>query len=95
MHCGRCCPYLALTAFVVGLVWRYRSDKFGWTARSSQLHEQRLLRWGSPLFHGGILLTAAGHAVGLLVPAGRDPGGGRVGRGSTTPSRSGSAAWPG
>jgi len=63
-------PYIALTLFVGGHVWRYRTDKFGWTARSSQLHEQRLLRWGSPLFHGGILLTAAGHAGGLLVPAG-------------------------
>ena len=63
-------PYLALATFVLGLVWRYRSDKFGWTARSSQLHEQRLLRLGSPLFHGGILLTAAGHVGGILVPAG-------------------------
>lgn len=63
-------PYVALTVFVLGLVWRYRYDKFGWTARSSQLHEQRLLRLGSPLFHGGILLTFGGHVAGLLVPAG-------------------------
>jgi nitrate reductase gamma subunit len=62
-------PYVALTLFAGGLAWRYRTDKLGWTARSSQLHEQRLLRWGSPLFHGGILLTAGGHAGGLLVPA--------------------------
>jgi nitrate reductase gamma subunit len=62
-------PYIALTTFVLGLVWRYRTGKFGWTARSSQLHEQRLLRLGSPLFHFGILLTALGHVGGLLVPA--------------------------
>lgn len=62
-------PYVALTLFIGGHVWRYRTDQVGWTARSSQLHEQRLLRWGSPLFHGGILLTGAGHAGGLLVPA--------------------------
>ncbi|RSM86061.1 respiratory nitrate reductase subunit gamma [Kibdelosporangium aridum] len=63
-------PYIALTTFVLGHLWRYRTDKFGWTARSGQLHEQRLLRWGSPLFHYGILVTALGHAAGLLVPAG-------------------------
>ncbi|GIH03667.1 nitrate reductase subunit gamma [Rhizocola hellebori] len=63
-------PYLALTTFAGGLVWRYRYDKLGWTARSSQLHERRLLGLGSPLFHGGILLTALGHATGLLIPAG-------------------------
>lgn len=63
-------PYLALTTFALGHVWRYRYDKFGWTARSSQMHERRLLALGSPLFHYGILLTALGHAGGLLIPAG-------------------------
>lgn len=63
-------PYIALTTFVIGHVWRYRTDKFGWTARSSQLHEQRLLRLGSPLFHYGILLAILGHIGGILVPAG-------------------------
>ena len=62
-------PYVALTTFVVGHIWRYRTDRFGWSARSSQLHEQRLLKVGSPLFHGGILATLGGHVVGLLVPA--------------------------
>jgi nitrate reductase gamma subunit len=63
-------PYLALASFAIGLWWRYRYDKAGWTARSSQLHERRLLALGSPLFHYGILVTALGHAGGLLVPAG-------------------------
>jgi len=62
-------PYLALASFVGGHVWRYRYDAFGWTTRSSQLLESRLLRLGSPLFHVGILLVAGGHVVGLLVPA--------------------------
>ena len=48
-------PYICLTTFVVGHVWRYRYDKFGWTTRSSQLYENRLLRIGSPLFHFGII----------------------------------------
>ncbi|GAA0538918.1 nitrate reductase subunit gamma [Saccharopolyspora subtropica] len=62
-------PYVAIAVFVVGHVWRYRYDKFGWTTRSSQLYEHRLLRLGSPLFHFGILVVIIGHVVGILVPA--------------------------
>jgi len=58
-------PYLAIATFVLGHVWRYRYDKFGWTTRSSQLYESRLLRLGSPLFHFGILLVIAGHIIGI------------------------------
>ncbi|WP_018680287.1 respiratory nitrate reductase subunit gamma [Actinokineospora enzanensis] len=62
-------PYLTLVVLVGGLVWRYRHDRFGWTTRSSQLHESRLLRIGSPLFHFGLLFVIGGHVAGLLVPA--------------------------
>ena len=61
-------PYICLAIFVVGHYWRYRYDKFGWTTRSSQLYEDRLLRWGSPLFHFGILAVFLGHVMGLGVP---------------------------
>jgi nitrate reductase gamma subunit len=61
-------PYICLTIFVVGHFWRYRYDKFGWTTRSSQLYEDRLLRWGSPLFHFGILFVFLGHVMGLGIP---------------------------
>ena len=61
-------PYVCLTTFVVGHVWRYRYDKFGWTTRSSQLYESRLLRIGSPLFHFGILMVFIGHVGGLVIP---------------------------
>lgn len=61
-------PYACLAVFVVGHVWRYRYDKFGWTTRSSQLYESRLLRLGSPLFHFGILVVLLGHVMGLGVP---------------------------
>lgn len=61
-------PYLALAMLIVGLVWRYRYDKFGWTSRSSQLHESALLRWASPMFHFGILFVGLGHVMGLLIP---------------------------
>ncbi|MGW1274507.1 respiratory nitrate reductase subunit gamma [Streptomyces sp. NPDC002491] len=61
-------PYVALAVFVLGHLWRYRYDKFGWTTRSSQLYERRLLRVGSPLFHFGILLVLLGHVGGLVIP---------------------------
>lgn len=61
-------PYVAIAVFVLGHIWRYRYDKFGWTTRSSQLYEQRLLRLGSPLFHFGILLVLLGHVAGLVIP---------------------------
>ncbi|MCP2292529.1 respiratory nitrate reductase subunit gamma [Nocardia amikacinitolerans] len=61
-------PYASIATFVVGHIWRYRYDKFGWTTRSTQLYENRLLRWGSPLFHYGILLVILGHVGGLLIP---------------------------
>ncbi len=61
-------PYLSLAVFAVGHFWRYRYDKFGWTTRSSQLYEDKLLRLGSPLFHFGMLGVLGGHIIGLLVP---------------------------
>lgn len=61
-------PYVCLTLLVVGMVWRWRSDQFGWTSRSSELYENRLLRISSPLFHFGIIFVGLGHVMGLLVP---------------------------
>ncbi|WP_149205292.1 respiratory nitrate reductase subunit gamma [Actinotalea subterranea] len=61
-------PYVCLAVFALGHVWRYRYDKFGWTTRSSQLYESRLLRWASPLFHFGILAVFLGHVMGLGIP---------------------------
>ncbi|MFD0899135.1 respiratory nitrate reductase subunit gamma [Actinomadura sediminis] len=61
-------PYVALAIFVLGHAWRYRYDRFGWTTRSSQLYERRLLRIGSPLFHFGILVVFLGHVGGLVIP---------------------------
>lgn len=61
-------PYAAAASFIVGHIFRWRYDQFGWTSRSSQGYESKLLRWGSPLFHYGILAVFAGHVVGLLIP---------------------------
>lgn len=61
-------PYVTIAVFIVGTIWRYRYDKFGWTTRSSQLYDRKLLRIASPLFHLGILAVLMGHVVGLLIP---------------------------
>ena len=62
-------PYAAMTAFVVGHVWRYRRDQYGWTARSTQLLESRALRLGSLAFHYGAFAAIGGHVLGILIPA--------------------------
>jgi len=61
-------PYVTLAVVVIGTWWRYRYDKFGWTTRSSQLYENRLLRIASPMFHFGILVVIVGHVIGLVIP---------------------------
>jgi nitrate reductase gamma subunit len=61
-------PYVTLATVAVGTWWRYRYDKFGWTTRSSQLYESRLLRIASPMFHFGMLVVFVGHVIGLLIP---------------------------
>ena len=66
-------PYLCLATFVVGHVWRYRYDKFGWTTRSSQLYEDWMLRIGSPLFHFGMLGVVGGQQVGVVTSGTQTP----------------------
>jgi nitrate reductase gamma subunit len=61
-------PYVAIAVFVVGHIWRWRYDQFGWTSRSTQLQERRLLKWGSPLFHYATFAAVAGHVLGILIP---------------------------
>jgi len=61
-------PYLMLTIFVVGHIYRYNTDQYGWTARSSEFMEKKTLKWGSILFHVGIIMVFGGHVVGLLIP---------------------------
>ncbi|MFI5809033.1 respiratory nitrate reductase subunit gamma [Streptomyces sp. NPDC051561] len=61
-------PYVSIALLIAGTFWRARYDRFGWTTHSSQIHESKLLRIGSPLFHFGMLFVVLGHVVGLLIP---------------------------
>jgi nitrate reductase gamma subunit len=61
-------PYLCLTVFLVGSWLRYEREQYSWKSFSSQLLRRGTLRWGSNLFHVGILVIFMGHFVGLLTP---------------------------
>jgi nitrate reductase gamma subunit len=61
-------PYLCLTIFLLGSLLRFDREQYSWKTGSSQLLRKRQLRWGSNLFHVGILTILAGHFVGLLTP---------------------------
>lgn len=61
-------PYVALGIFFMGSLARFDRDQYTWKSDSSQLLLRRQLRWGSNLFHFGILVVFFGHLVGFLVP---------------------------
>ena len=61
-------PYICLTVFLLGSLIRFDRDQYTWKSDSSQLLRSGLLRWGSNLFHVGILFLFFGHLVGLLTP---------------------------
>lgn len=61
-------PYIALTVFLLGSLIRFDRDQYTWKSDSSQLLRAGQLRWGSNLFHVGILFLFFGHSVGMLTP---------------------------
>jgi nitrate reductase gamma subunit len=63
-------PYLCLAVFLMGSLARFDRDQYTWKSDSSQLLRKAQLRWGSNLFHGGILFLFFGHLFGQLTPHG-------------------------
>jgi hypothetical protein len=61
-------PYICLAVFLMGSLARFDRDQYTWKSDSSQLLRTGQLRWGSNLFHVGILFLFFGHLVGLLTP---------------------------
>ena len=61
-------PYICLTVFLLGSLIRFDRDQYTWKSDSSQLLKAGQLRWGSNLFHIGILFLFFGHFAGLLTP---------------------------
>jgi nitrate reductase gamma subunit len=61
-------PYLCLAVFLIGSLLRYDRDQYTWKSDSSQMLRTGTLRWGSNLFHVGVLFLLCGHFVGMLTP---------------------------
>ena len=61
-------PYICLSVFIMGSLARFDRDQYTWKSDSSQLLRKGQLKWGSNLFHAGILFLFFGHSVGLLTP---------------------------
>ena len=61
-------PYICLAVFLMGSLARFDRDQYTWKSDSSQLLRKGQLKWGSNLFHVGILFLFFGHSVGLLTP---------------------------
>ena len=61
-------PYVCLAVFFVGSWIRFDRDQYTWKSDSSQLLRTGSLRWGSNLFHAGVLFLFFGHFFGMLTP---------------------------
>jgi len=61
-------PYICLAVFFMGSLARFDRDQYTWKSDSSQLLRSGQLRWGSNLFHAGILFLFFGHLFGQLTP---------------------------
>lgn len=61
-------PYVALTIFVVGTIYRYRGG-FQYSSLSSQFLESKKFYSGSVPFHVGILVVFFAHLVAVLFPS--------------------------
>lgn len=61
-------PYICLSVFFLGSLIRFDRDQYTWKSDSSQLLKAGQLRWGSNLFHIGVLFLFFGHSAGLLTP---------------------------
>jgi len=61
-------PYICLGVFFMGSLARFDRDQYTWKSDSSQLLRAGQLRWGSNLFHAGILFLFFGHLFGQLTP---------------------------
>jgi len=62
-------PYVALTVFLIGTIYRYKGTKFKFSSLSSQFLEGKQLFWGSVPFHYGILFLFFGHLIAFLIPS--------------------------
>lgn len=62
-------PYVSMSLFLVGSIWRYKTTGFKVSSLSSQFLEGRKLYFGAMAFHWGILVVFMGHLLTFFFPA--------------------------
>jgi nitrate reductase gamma subunit len=66
-------PYVSLTLFVGGLVYRWLRHRFEWAAMSTQIFETRVLGQVSVLLHYSIIVLLIVHIIGAISLAVAEP----------------------
>jgi nitrate reductase gamma subunit len=61
-------PYLAMAVMVGGSIYRYKVQRFSYSALSSQFLESQQLRFGTLPFHIGVLILLVGHLIPVFLP---------------------------
>ena len=61
-------PCMAIAIFVVGHIWRYRRDHSAGRPGRPSSWSSGCSKWGSLLFHFGVIAVIGGHVLGILVP---------------------------
>jgi nitrate reductase gamma subunit len=61
-------PYIAVAVSVVVGLYRYLKDRFSFSSQSSQFLENKVLFWGSTMWHYAIILILIPHILGFLFP---------------------------
>ncbi|OWT66461.1 respiratory nitrate reductase subunit gamma [Candidimonas nitroreducens] len=61
-------PYICLTVLLLGSLIRFDREPYSWKSDSSQILHKAELRFGSNLFHYGVIVVVLGHFVGFLMP---------------------------
>lgn len=61
-------PYICLAVLLIGSLIRFDREPYTWKSDSSQMLRAGQLRFGSNLFHYGVIIVILGHFVGFLAP---------------------------
>ncbi|MBV8618746.1 MAG: respiratory nitrate reductase subunit gamma [Curvibacter sp.] len=61
-------PYICGVVFLLGSLIRFDREQYSWRSESSQMLATHSLRWGSNLFHVGVIGLFFGHLFGMLTP---------------------------
>lgn len=61
-------PYVCLTVFLIGSIYRYKNRAFSVSSLSSQFLEGKKLFLASQLFHWGLFILFFGHLAAFLFP---------------------------